>query len=377
MEQVCSFDMSSAATRTQASARLDAPAPDWVAQARGLVEDLHERSPAIYWTDLLLSAAGAWTFAAAYLAAPAWSPAQVGSYLVSITLFFRAGTFIHEIAHMRRGQMPWFARAWNLLLGIPFLMPWIFYRNHADHHDIRRFGTPEDGEYLPLAASPPRETLKYLAQVPLLPVLMLARLGVLGPMSWLHRGLREWVLTHATAAASNPHYSRRFPARDEPQLAMAEALALGYLGAIAVLLWAHVISPMHVLKAYALLSGALGLNWVRNLAAHGYANRGEPMTHAEQMADSINITGQTWLTAILFPVGLRYHALHHLFPSLPYHNLGKAHRRLTAALPREAGYHSTSRESFLAAVAELWRSARSTPAELSAMRRWRRESQRP
>jgi len=31
-------------------------------------------------------------------------------------------------------------------------------------------------------------------------------------------------------------------------------------------------------------------------------------------------------------VGLRYHALHHLMPSLPYHSLGEAHRRLRVHL---------------------------------------------
>jgi hypothetical protein len=37
-----------------------------------------------------------------------------------------------------------------------------------------------------------------------------------------------------------------------------------------------------------------------------------------------------------FPLGLRYHALHHLFPSLPYHALGTAHRRLIVALPPDS-----------------------------------------
>ena len=118
------------------------------------------------------------------------------------------------------------------------------------------------------------------------------------------------------------------------------------------------------------------LNWVRNLAAHGYGNRGERMTLVDQFADSINITGQTWLTMLLFPVGLRYHALHHLFPFLPYHNLGKAHARLVAQLPPGSPYHAVNQHSYFAAVARLWRRAGATPAAASAIPFWRRRALR-
>lgn len=48
------------------------------------------------------------------------------------------------------------------------------------------------------------------------------------------------------------------------------------------------------------------------------------MTYVEQMSDSNNITGQTWLTTFLFP-------------AMPYHNLGCAARRTPredSAMPR-------------------------------------------
>ena len=376
-------DNSAAALSDPAAQRLEpAPAagralPAWFEQARDAVSDLHQRSAAIYWSDFLLTAGGAWGCTAAFFLAVPWSASQVLAYVLAIVLFFRAGTFIHELVHMPRGQMPWFGRAWDLLLGIPFLMPWIFYRNHVDHHNAQHFGTPQDGEYLPLASSPLRETLKYLAHAPLLPLFMLLRLGVLGPLSWLHRGLREWVLTRASAAVSNPHYAKRFPARDQRHLLIVEVLAFAYLAGIALLAARGKITGGELFMGYLLVAGALTLNWVRNLAAHGYANRGERMSHLEQVSDSINITGQTWLTALLFPVGLRYHALHHLFPSLPYHNLGEAHRRLVARLPQEAPYHATGRHSFFVALAELWRSASATPVERSAMQSWLRTPRQP
>src|SRR5690606_19698901 len=133
----------------------------------------------------------------------------------------------------------------------------------------------------------------------------------------LNRGMREWILTGVmSAGVSNPYYRRRFPKQDERHLVIVEALCFLWMVTVAVLLARGAIGWMVILKAYVLLGLALGLNWVRNLAAHGYGNRGGRMSLPEQVADSINITGQTWLTMLMFPVGLRYHALHHLFPFL-------------------------------------------------------------
>lgn len=342
----------------------------WQDGARRLVGDLFRRSPALYWIDLLLSAGTAWLLTAVYFIAPAWSALQIAAFVAATFLFFRAGTFIHEIVHMPSGQMEGFKWIWNLLLGVPFLMPWVLYRNHIEHHNHRNFGTPADGEYLPLGSSPRVETLKYLAQAPLLPLFMVVRFGILGPASWLHSGLREWVLTRASAAVSNPYYSKRFPKRDEAHLKVVEVLCFAYLVAIAALLWRGSISGWQLFMGYLLFACTLGLNWVRNLAAHRYVNGGERMTMAEQLADSINITGQTWLTIAMFPVGLRYHALHHLFPGIPYHHMGEAHRRLMQGLPADAIYRSCNRTSFVSAVRELWQSARQTPPDRSAMRAW-------
>ena len=61
----------------------------------------------------------------------------------------------------------------------------------------------------------------------------------------------------------------------------------------------------------------------------------------EQLLDSCTISPSTLpgrmaaqvanaVRTLIAPVGLRYHALHHWIPSLPYHNLGRAHRLLIA-----------------------------------------------
>jgi fatty acid desaturase len=345
----------------------------WLVQARALVADLQERSPLIYWTDFLLSVGIAWAATFVYFTAHTGSLEQIGAFLIASILFYRAGTFMHELVHFQPGQLVWFGRAWNLLIGIPLVMPWVLYRNHVDHHSAKSFGTVDDGEYLPLAVSPLSETLKYLAQAPLLPLLSVLRFGLIGPISVLHPRLREFVLTAASAAVINPHYRKRFPKREERHLQIVEVLCFLYIVAIVVLGMKGIVTLHQLGLLYVLLAFTLTLNWVRTLAAHRWVNKGVPVSHVEQIADSTNITGQTWLTTLLFPVGLRYHALHHLFPSIPYHNLGKAHRRLSDNLPADAPYHAAGRDSFFAALSEVWNSARDTSPEQSAMSGWLRK----
>ena len=81
------------------------------------------------------------------------------------------------------------------------------------------------------------------------------------------------------------------------------------------------------------------------------------MTFLEQMLDSTTIPGGPW-SGLWAPLGMRYHALHHLFPTMPYHAMGRAHRRLLKQLPPDSPYHATLRPSLWAAIGELFRAAR-------------------
>jgi len=327
-------------------------------QARALVKDLFEHSAWIYWTDFLLSMSVAYGAVALYLSSPSFSPRFLSGFTVAAFALLRCGVFIHEIAHMPGKRMRVFRVTWNILFGIPVLMPSFMYKNHVDHHNPRHFGTVEDGEYLDLGAGPVRRIVLYFLQVPLLPALAILRFLVLTPLSFLHPRLRRWVLERASSFAINPKYRRTVPA-GEPHgswIALEVAIFLE-LAVFAALLVSGKVAWSVFAELYVLGMAASGLNWIRTLAAHGYRNTGSTMSFAEQIEDSNTVIGHPLLTELLFPVGLRYHCLHHLLPSLPYHSLGTAHRRLMAQLPADSAYRSTIRGGFLETAAELWRSA--------------------
>jgi len=84
-----------------------------------------------------------------------------------------------------------------------------------------------------------------------------------------------------------------------------------------------------------------------------WENDGAPMSVTEQYLDSVNVPPPATLPALWAPVGLRYHALHHLLPGVPYHNLGEAHRRLKASLDPDSLYFGANYRGLSPLVARL------------------------
>jgi len=200
----------------------------------------------------------------------------------------------------------------------------------------------------------------YFAQVPVLPLLTVARFLVLVPFSFLHPSFRGWLLERVSSYAINPYYRRAIPPTEPRRLWFAlDAACFLWLAGVLILVLKGFLTWRMIGLFYCLSTYSLALNWVRNLAAHRYANTGGEMTFAEQVEGSVNIVRSSLATLLLFPVGLRYHGLHHLFPSLPYHAMGRAHRRLINALPEDSPYRRTCCPGYFAALRDLLRGARS------------------
>lgn len=328
-----------------------------------MVRDLMTHDPKIYFIDFTLSTLVAYGAAWTYFTAPDWSVLQATAFVVASFALFRSGVFIHEIVHMPSGRMAAFKVVWNLCYGVPMLSPSFMYSNHADHHARRYYGTAQDGEYQPFGHGGPGRIARYFAQVPLIPIFGVARFLILAPLAWISPRMRAWVWRVASSYISNPGYRRLVP-KGEPHgwWVAAEFACFAWVVFIAMLLAAGVLPLDIVPKLYLLAVVAVFWNWLRNLAGHLFLSDGAPMSHEAQFKESITITGTPWLHELLFPIGLRYHAIHHLFPAMPYHSMAEAHRRFLAQLPESAGYRATLYNSIWGVFAVLRRNMRAAGA---------------
>ncbi len=329
---------------------------DMLRAAAQLTRDLVHPKASVYWGDFLASALiGYAGVAVAILAKPLWLALAAG--LVAVLALYRAGSFIHEITHIKDGSVPGFRLGWNLIVGIPLMIPSFMYEGiHNLHHARTRYGTAEDPEYLPLALMKPWTVPVFVIVSIFAPLALILRYGILTPLSLLIPPLRKVVVERYSGLIINPAFRRKPAEGDQKRNWMWQEAGASLWALFLIIGTATGFLPLRAVAIFLGIAGAaVMLNQVRTLVAHLWANEGEVLTVTEQYLDSVNVPPPGNLAALWAPVGLRYHALHHLLPTLPYHNLGEAHRRLNKELGDASAYHKANYTSLPGLVTQLVR----------------------
>lgn len=316
-----------------------------------LVADLRDPRPGIFYGDLLLSAGLGWAcFAGAMLAGPAWVRAL--AFVAAVLLLYRSLAFIHEIFHQQ--AMKGFRFTWHALSGVPLLIPFMLYLPiHQGHHNKQTYGTSGDGEYDHFHGRAGAAIAKLFALNFALPLALWVRFAILTPLAAVLPPIREKMIPEFV------HMALRMPFRAPAIKESARAEALRIEWWCCAWAWAlvaiGVIAGWGWVAAWALLVIAIAtLNTIRALGGtHLYVEETEGRDARGQLLDSLNVDSNGLVAVLLCPVGLRFHALHHVAPYLPYHAMPTAHRRLMAQLPAGSEYHQVTVRSLGEGIGRL------------------------
>jgi len=342
-------------TRAKRADFLNADDKDMLRAARDLTKDLGEARASIYWTDMLVSTAIGYGGIAIAILTSNLAVAIVAGLTASLALY-RSLMFIHELTHIHRDALPGFRTWWNVLVGVPMLTPSFMYEGvHVIHHKRTQYGTIEDPEYLPLALMKPWSLPLFVIVALLAPIALIVRNAVLVPIGAIIPAVRTFTWERLSSLSINPEFRRKpasgdFARRVFWQETGASIWAIVLIASIFAIGWRPLLIALSIVSFTALL------NQLRTLVAHLWENEGEPMTVTAQFLDSVNVPPPGLAAEIWAPVGLRYHALHHLMPSMPYHDLPEAHRRLAGELGNGSTYEGANHPGMATLVARIARS---------------------
>jgi fatty acid desaturase len=247
---------------------------------------------------------------------------------------------IHEVSHLAK-KILGYRFVYNLFFGWPNSYPAYIYDTHLFHHGKKTYATHRDPEYKYIPEYNLQTLIRPLFTAALLPFFQLIRFGIMPLIEgFLPREIRLKILRTYSTLVFSLDYVR--PIRNEDK-GLKEMLnndlicafyKLTFIGLVIV----DILPVRSLLYFYLAFVISSLFNMYRALFNHLYSNESSnSLSWEEHLVDTVTIK-PSLITSMIFINGLNYHSLHHLFPDLPYLNLGKAHRKLMDTLPDDHIY---------------------------------------
>jgi fatty acid desaturase len=310
-----------------------------------LFQDISSPNPKIYWRDFSTSVGGLYLCIAILVFGNSVLWVQAICLMLGTVLFFRTSAFLHEIVHRSRRQLPGFETVYNLAFGYVFLLPTFLYKPHLLHHVPRIYGTADDPESTVWSKHPLLDMFTSIVIVSaVLPVLLFLRLSFLPfVMPFLGKRVQAWVYSYASTLATTSAFERKIRSVSERKTMRRQELACSLYSVILISLTVADVLPLRFFTVvYLMMFFASSINMIRASVNHGHIHDDIHKTSQTMISDSYNVTRDTIWNWIWSPLETKYHALHHLAPSLPYHSYREAHSRALATLPASHPYHRSS-----------------------------------
>jgi fatty acid desaturase len=291
-----------------------------------LLNNYSRRNISIYWIDMLSCALLFWILVFIEQDNFVLSVIQI---IFAAFALYRLTMFVHEISHFKPLEMKYFESTWNILCGLPLMIPSYEFKSHLEHHYSDTYGTSKDPEYMPFHRNP-RMKINFILGSLIVPFAIIFRTTIVIPV----KGILK--MNKPRFASINPLYM--------PQKPLKVNIFHNYISAViifsALFLVAYNLLPLFLMPRIILaMAIANSINCLRTLIAHRYRSTGYGMSFIEQIQDSTTFKANFLFGELFMPVGQRFHATHHLFPYIPYHNLSKVHQFLLNSNVKDLSFY--------------------------------------